>query len=97
MSWGRIVSHVMVDRQSVRMLSPDSLRDVDHKLLDYLNEGRVTPVYCQRRLEDDGMEYSRGYLHGRLVRFVEHEHAQNLMETGLYGLIEDPREENDGE
>lgn len=84
----------MADRQSPRMLSPDGLRDVDRKLLDYLDEGRVTPVYCQRRLENDGMEYSRGYLHGRLVRFVEHNHAENLMDTGLYELVEDPRNDD---
>lgn len=73
------------------MLTPDELRNVDHALLDYLNEGRVTPVYCKSRLEDDGMDYSRGYVHERLTRFVEHDIAQNLMDIGLYELVEDPR------
>lgn len=74
------------------MLSPDDLRPVDRALLDYLNEGRVTPVFCQTRLEMAGEEYTRGYLHERLTRFVEHDHAANRMETGLYELVDDPRE-----
>lgn len=75
------------------MLNPDELRDVDCTLLDYLNEGRVTPVYCKKRLEGTGKEYSRGYVHERLTRFVEHDIAQNLMDIGLYELVEDPRDE----
>lgn len=74
------------------MLSSDDLRPVDRALLDYLNEGRVTPVFCQKRLEKAGEEYTRGYLHERLTRFVEHDHAANLMDTGVYELIADPRE-----
>jgi hypothetical protein len=73
------------------MLDASNLRPVDQMLLGYLTEGRVTPVYCKTRLEADGQEYSRGYVHRRLTRFVEHGNAQNLMETGLYELVEDPR------
>lgn len=76
------------------MLSSDDLRSVDRILLDYLKEGRVTPIYCKKRLEEDGQEYSRGYVRDRLARFVEHDHVQKLMDTGLYELIEDPREDN---
>lgn len=75
------------------MLSPDDLRAVDERLLDYLADGRVTPAYARVRLErDDVGEYSRGYVQQRLARFVEHDHAQNLYETGLYELVDDPRE-----
>lgn len=73
------------------MLSDDDLRAVDRRILEYLDEGRLTPVYCQRRLEQDGMEYSRGYVQERLARLVEHDHVENLLKTGLYELTHDPR------
>lgn len=74
------------------MLDADQLRDVDRRILDFLAEGRVTPVYCRTRLlEEDDQEYSRGYVQQRLTRLVEHEHARNLYETGLYELVDDPR------
>jgi hypothetical protein len=78
------------------MLDDDDLRDVDRTLLIYLAEGRVTPVYCQRRLEQEGHEYSRGYIQERLARFVEHDHAENLLGLGLYQLTDDPRSEDGG-
>ncbi|WP_232820531.1 hypothetical protein [Halorussus litoreus] len=74
------------------MLETDDLRDVDKEILEYMVEGRVTPVYCKKRLEESGQKYSRGYVQERLSRFVEHEHAENLLETGLYELVNDPRE-----
>ncbi|WP_330633652.1 hypothetical protein [Halocatena halophila] len=83
----------MPGKELARMLNSDDLRDVDRTLLDYLNEGRVTPVYCTNRLVEEGQEYSRGYVRDRLARFVDHDHAQNLMDTGLYELVEDPRDE----
>lgn len=88
-----IANHVMVERESALMLSPNDLREIDQTLLDYLTEGRVTPVYCKKRLEEEGQEYSRGYVRDRLARFVEHDHAQNLMDVGLYELTEDPRDD----
>ena len=77
------------------MLDTDDLREIDETLLDYLNEGRVTPAYCRKRMLSDGdrENISRGYVQERLARFVEHDQAQNLFETGLYELIEDPRNE----
>lgn len=77
------------------MLDPDQLREIDRTLLSYLDEGRVTPGYCNARLEDNGEDYSRGYVQERLARLVEHRHAENLYSTGLYELIDDPRENTD--
>lgn len=92
MMQAHIVIYVMVDGELETVLNPDDLRPVDRTLLDYLKEGRVTPVYCKKRLELGGQEYTRGYVHERLARLVEHDHAKNLMDTGLYELIEDPRD-----
>lgn len=73
------------------MLEPEQLRDIDRELLKYLRERAVTPAYCRQRLIQDGFdEYSRGYVQQRLARFEEHGHAENLLDTGLYELVDDP-------
>jgi hypothetical protein len=80
------------------VLSPDQLRPVDRAILSYLREGRVTPHYCRERVDDEkeewGIEkdgkYSRGYIQQRLGKLVEHGHARNLRDTGLYELVDDP-------
>lgn len=78
------------------MLNPEDLRDVDRQLLDYLTNGRVTPAYARKRLDEDGTgEYSRGYVQQRLARLEEHDHAENLLDVGLYELNDDPRENTD--
>lgn len=88
---GRFVSTTTEQRN---MLDPDDLRNVDRQLLAYLTEGRVTPVYARKRLKDDEVgEYSRGYVQQRLARLVEHGHAINQGEAGLYELVDDPRED----
>jgi len=75
------------------MLAADDLNEMDRRLLTYLSDGRLTPAYAKARLEDDGVgEYSRGYIQQRLARLAEHDHAVNLYETGLYDLVDDPRE-----
>ena len=75
------------------MLSDDDLRPVDHYIVDYLVEGRVTPAYTRERLHQDGVgDYSRGYVQQRLARLEEHNHVTNLFNTGLYELVDDPRE-----
>ena len=78
------------------MLDADDLREVDEILLDYLQEGRVTPVYAQRRILKEGHRdsISRGYIQQQLARLVEHGHVRNLFDVGLYELVDDPR--NDG-
>lgn len=78
------------------MLDPDQLRDVDRRILSYLSEGRVTPVYARKRLSDDNVDdYSRGYVQQRLARLVEHGHARNLLDSGIYELVDDPREDSE--
>ena len=73
-------------------LDDEGLREVDRALLDYLAEGRVTPVYARDRLADEGRnEVTSAYLGQRLKRLVEHGHAENLYDVGLYELVEDPR------
>lgn len=75
------------------MLEQEDLRPIDSTILTYLEEGRVTPAYARKRLrEDDGEEYSRGYVQQRLGRLEEHDHLTNLLKTGLYELTNDPRE-----
>lgn len=77
------------------MLDDDDLRPIDRRILSYLDEGRVTPVYCQRRLEEEDMDYSRGYIQERIKRLVEHAHVTNLMDVGLYELVDDPWENDE--
>lgn len=77
------------------MLDPDQLREVDHRVLNYLREGRVTPAYARERLIRDGQEYSRGYVQQRLARLEEHSHVENLFDTALYELVDDPGGETD--
>jgi hypothetical protein len=75
-------------------LDEEDLRDVDRDLLEYLTEGRVTPVYARERmLDEDLREVTSTYLGQRLQRLEEHNHARNLFDTGLYELVDDPRED----
>ena len=68
------------------MLDEDDLGPADEKLLDMLNEGRVTAPYAA-----DETGYSLQYVRDRLGRLVEHDNARKVYE-GLYELVEDPRE-----
>jgi hypothetical protein len=73
-------------------LDVDNLRDIDEAILDYLQEGRVTPAYCRDRLlDEDAIEVTSTYCGQRLQRLEEHDHVQNLYNTGLYELVNDPR------
>ena len=69
------------------MLDEDDLGPADEKLLDMLNEGRVTAPFVA---EETG--YSLQYVRDRLGRLVEHGNARKVYE-GLYELVDDPREE----
>ncbi len=73
------------------MLDADQLREIDLRILEYLDGGRVTPQYCRLRLSDDLQEYSRGYVQERLARLEEHGHVANLRDCALYELTDDPR------
>lgn len=78
------------------MLNDDDLRQVDRDILELLADGRVTPAYARKRLalDDSEEEYSRGYVQQRLARLEEHNHATNLLDTGLYELDDDPRDDS---
>ena len=78
-------------------LSEDRLREVDRVLLDYLAEGRMTPAYGRKRIVADGIRESitGQYVNQRLRRFEEHGHVRNLLDTGLYELVSDPREDSE--
>jgi len=73
-------------------LGPEDLRAIDRDLLGYLAEGRVTPVYARDRMEEEGeRDVTSTYVGQRLKRFAEHGHVENLLDTGLYELVDDPR------
>lgn len=73
-------------------LSRGDLREIDEVLVEYLKEGRVTPVYARERVTDEGQwdEITSTYLGQRLQRLAEHGHARNLYGVGLYELIKEP-------
>ncbi len=73
------------------MLDSDQLREIDLRILAYLDEGRVTPQFCRKRLTEDLQQYSRGYVQERLARLEEHGHVENLRDCALYELVDDPR------
>ncbi len=67
-------------------LSPEDLSDTDNRILEQLQEGRVTPQYLA-----DQLDISRPYASDKLRRFVEHGHVERLA-SGLYELKNDPRD-----
>lgn len=79
-------------------LSSADLNDLDNEILDCLHEGRATPTLIKRLLERNGTreEVSRQYVNQRLKRLSEHEHVENLLNTGVYELTDDPRENKNG-
>lgn len=69
------------------------LNGTDHRLLNYLDDGRITPELGRRLMIDKSSveEVSRQYVNERLVRLAEHGIVENLYNLGLYELVEDPR------
>ena len=76
-------------------LDADDLNEMDGRILDYLADGRATPTLVRRLLEHDEIEVSRQYINQRMKRLEEHEHIRNLLDTGVYELVDDPRKEDD--
>lgn len=68
------------------MLEEEDLGPADEKLLDLLQEGRVTAPFAAEEAD-----YSLQYTRDRLGRLVEHGNARKVYE-GLYELVNDPRE-----
>lgn len=85
----------MVQKADQMALPPEKLNDADRLILDVLQEGRATPTLVRRILEDRGHEYSRQYVSQRIKRLTEHGHLKNLYDTGVYAVVDDPREEDD--
>jgi len=75
------------------VLDETDLREIDHRILAMLKEGRVTPNYVRRRLREEGDDYSRTYVQERIARLAEHGHLENKLDSGLYELVVDPRED----
>ncbi|WP_186336789.1 hypothetical protein [Natrarchaeobaculum sulfurireducens] len=85
-----------ISEQGDNVISDDDLRDVDRALLGYLEKGPITPAYARKQLEkDDVGEYTRGYVQQRLSWLEEHGHVENLLDTGLYSVVDDPRTDAD--
>ncbi|WP_306061321.1 winged helix-turn-helix domain-containing protein [Natronococcus wangiae] len=74
--------------KNVVVLTPDKLNSTDKRLLNVLQDGRVTPQYAA-----DQLEISRTYASERLKRLVEHGHVEKLA-PGLYELVDDPRKKD---
>lgn len=76
-------------------LGKSDLREIDATLVEYLQEGRVTPIYARERLVDEGRrdEITSTYIGQRLQRLVEHGHARNLYGVGIYELTEAPADD----
>ncbi|MCQ4334116.1 hypothetical protein KM295_11620 [Natronomonas sp. F2-12] len=72
-------------------LTPEQLNDVDDLILDVLADGRATPTLVQKSLAADDHEFSRQYVNMRMKRLAEHDHIENLFDTGVYELVDDPR------
>lgn len=76
-------------------LSTDNLNDWDERILDYLAEGRATPGLVRKMMLRDNVtdDISRQYINERMTRLAEHNHLRNLLDSGVYELTSDPREE----
>ena len=85
----------MASKPEKMALPPEKLNDADRVILDILQEGRATPTLVRRILEDRGNDYSRQYISQRITRLTEHGHLENLHDTGVYSIVDDPRESDD--
>ena len=74
-------------------LTSDGLNDLDTKILEILADGRATPTLVRKMMANEGDEFSRQYVNQRLKRLEEHEHVRNVLDTGVYELMDDPRDE----
>ena len=77
-------------------LSPDDLNGLDRQILKNLTEGgRATPTLMLKLLGEE--QYSRQYVNQRMKRLSEHGHIRNVLDTGVYEPVDDPREGNNAE
>lgn len=84
-----------VRNQSDVALTPNDLNDLDEAILEYLaKEGRASPTLFMRA---EDVETSRQWVSSRFTRLAEHGHIRDLYGTGVYELVEDPRNERDSD
>ena len=76
-------------------LEEDELNELDDRILNALANGRATPTLLKKIFEKDGTDVSRQYINQRMKRLSEHDHIDNLFDTGVYELISDPRSNTD--
>jgi repressor of nif and glnA expression len=84
-----------VSKPSDVTLDDDDLTDLDRAILDYLeSDGRATPKLIQQDLQARGVDTGvRQNVSARLKRLREHDHVENVRSTGVYAVIDDPRDE----
>ena len=69
-------------------MEPEELLSSDQQILDALANGRCTPAYL---VDITGL--SKPTIHNRLNILVASGHVGKTHESGLYELVDDPREE----
>lgn len=74
-----------------QMASADDLDDLHREIIDVLREGRVTPSYLAERTGESRQLMNQRLRDLTMAGYVERIH------TGLYELVEDPREKDAGE
>jgi DNA-binding Lrp family transcriptional regulator len=80
--------------EDIVALDENQLNEMDERILDVLLEGRASPTLTLKILKDEeGVDVSRQYIGNRMKRLAEHGHISNLYDTGIYELVEDPRDE----
>lgn len=73
------------------VIVPVELTNADHAILDLLSKGRCTVGYLAEETE-----YSRQHIHNRLNVLLAADFIRKVHDpTGLYELVEDPRERNE--
>lgn len=69
-------------------MEPQDLNDSDREILKILSDGRATPAALK-----DWTGLSGQTVHNRLGRLVAAGHVEKVHDSGLYELVEDPRNE----
>jgi len=72
-------------------LTEGELNETDKQVLEVLWEGRATPQLINKELATREKDVTREYVSQILRRFREHGHVENLHDTGVYKLVDDPR------
>lgn len=68
-------------------MEPKNLNNSDHEILDSLHEGRATPAALK-----DWTGLSGQTIHNRIGRLLAAGHVEKVHESGLYELVDDPRD-----